>query len=296
MITSVVDPPSGLLNSFMIAKPCALPTSPSRRARVSSARRPGLMVVRMMSRTRTAWSKAFWQTRGRPRFPGLQHVGHALHVGAEVQEAHAPVDDEHVAPLDDAAVRDVLDSGGAGDVDRGHVEGRAQAAAEKLVLHPPGHVLEAGYGRSDDLVRERTLRDLLRQLARLGEGGDLRGHAAVAEGGHESLGGDEPRRPGLAQGLGELDVGRVRETVGRAHLLGHVHADPAGRPFGHERPEVVVALHEVVGPAGLEHVALHPQGRALDPFAPAVGEHVEGRRGRDSRGPGPRTAGRSGLP
>ena len=123
---------------------------------------------------------------------------------------------------------------------------------------------------------EGTLRDFLRQLARLGESGDLRGHAAVAEGGHESLGGGEPRRPGLAQGLGELDVGRVRETVGRAHLLGQVHADPVGRPFGHERPEVVVALHEVVGPAGLEHVALHPQGRALDPFAPAVGEHVEG--------------------
>ena len=217
------------------------------------------------------------ESRRRPGLALPQHVRDALHVGVEVEVAHAPVDHEQIAPLDDARRGGGLDPQRAGDVDGGHVEGRIESPLEQPVPDPPGHVLERGHARLDDLVGERPLGDLAADLAGLGEGGDLHGRARGPEVGHEALGRDQAFAVDGAQRLFQVEVGGVREPVGSADGGGHVHTDAAGVALGDESGERVRRGEAVVDAALLKHVAAHAQRRALD--APAVaraGEHVVG--------------------
>ena len=101
-------------------------------------------------------------------------------------------------------------------------------------------------------------------MRRLGKGGHLGRYAARPEVRDELLRGHEAAGPRLSEGLRQLEIRGVREAVGRADLVRHVHADPLRRPFGDELLHVDVATHDVVGAAGFEHVAVHAERGALD--------------------------------
>jgi hypothetical protein len=129
---------------------------------------------------------------GRRGFAGLQHVRDALDVGAEVHQPHAPVDHHHVARLDEARRGCGDDAVGAGDVDRRHVELRAEPALEQAILEPPRDILERGLSGGDHFVRERALRELDGDARSFAEGDNLRGDAARAELADHALGADQP--------------------------------------------------------------------------------------------------------
>ena len=205
---------------------------------------------------------------------GLQHVGDAFHVGAEVHELHAPVDHDHVARLHDAAARRGDDTLGARDVHRRHVEFGSEAAFEQAVLQPPGGVFERGLPRCDHLVRQRPFGELDGDAGGFAERHDFRGDTPRAELRHQPFSADETRRVGLAQRLHELRVHRHAEAVGRADLVRHVHADPLRIARLHHRREARRRPERVVG-AGLFHqIAAGPERQAFDTIAPQVEDVV----------------------
>ena len=209
----------------------------------------------------------------RLRFPGLQHVGYALHVGAEVHELHAPVDHHHVAGLDDAGGGGGDDAFGPGHVDRRHVELAAEGPFEQPVLQPPRHVFEGGLAGRNHLVRQRPFGQADGDAGRFAEGHDLRGHAARAELRHELLGAHEARGIGLAERLHEVIAHGHGEAVGRTDLLRHVDADALRVALAHELRQHRGRRHAVVGAGFVDEVAARPEGDALHAVA-AQEEHV----------------------
>ena len=205
---------------------------------------------------------------------GLQDVGDALHVGAEVHQLHAPVDHHHVARLDDARVRRGDDAGGAGDVDRGHVELGAEGAIEQAILHPPRDVFERRLAGRDHFVRQRPLGQLDRDVGGFAERDDFRRDAMRSEVGDQFLCRHESRRERVAERRLQVREHRHRQAIRRPDLLRHVEADALGIARLDVIGERRCRRDDVVGARLVQHVAARAERGALDAIAAAIGEDV----------------------